>query len=73
MENAGPELFSRWIDPESTVLDLGAGWGEFINSIPAGQKYAMDLKPEMNQHLNAGIIPINQDCSKTWPVDDERP
>ena len=42
--------FSRWVPPESAVLDLGAGFSEFINSISANTKYAMNLNPEI---LNA--------------------
>ena len=28
------------------ILDLGAGWGEFINNIVAAEKYAMDLNQD---------------------------
>ena len=38
------DFFSRYVSKNSKILDLGAGWGEFINAIPAAEKYAMDLK-----------------------------
>ncbi|HEY5551319.1 MAG TPA: class I SAM-dependent methyltransferase [Opitutaceae bacterium] len=62
------EFFSRWIAPESTVLDLGCGYGEFINNIPAGRKLAMDLNPDSPRHLRQAVEFLQQDCSKPWPL-----
>jgi hypothetical protein len=39
-------FFQRFILKDGTILDLGCGWGEFINAIQAGKKYGMDLNPE---------------------------
>ena len=39
------EYFSAFVSPEAHVLDLGSGWGEFINNVDAARKYAMDLNP----------------------------
>jgi hypothetical protein len=33
-------FFIRWISSDAPVLDLGCGYGEFINNIAAGHKYA---------------------------------
>jgi len=63
-------FFSRWIPSESAVLDLGCGYGEFINNIPARQKFAMDLNPDAPKHLAQGVRFIEQDCSLTWPLPD---
>lgn len=63
-------FFNRWIPSTSTVLDLGCGYGEFINNISAGQKYAMDLNPDARQHLAPNIHFLEQDCSATWPLPD---
>ena len=32
------EYFSKFIHSESHVLDLGCGWGEFINNVTAAKK-----------------------------------
>ena len=61
-------FFNRWIAPDTTVLDLGCGYGEFINNIKAREKYAMDLNPDARQHLASGIHCIEQDCSAVWPL-----
>jgi hypothetical protein len=45
------EFFSRWVKPADTVLDLGCGYGEFINNISAGKKYAMDLNPSTRNQV----------------------
>lgn len=63
------EYFSRFIPRESVILDLGAGWGEFINHIDAANKFAMDLNPETPEHLAPGITFIHQDCSQPWGVE----
>jgi SAM-dependent methyltransferase len=36
-------FFQRYIDPTDTVLDLGAGFCEFINHIECGKKVAVDI------------------------------
>lgn len=64
------EFFQRWIPRESRVLDLGCGWGEFINHVAATQRYGMDLNPDSAAHLDAGVTLIAQDCSQNWPLDD---
>lgn len=48
--------FFQGIVPESaTVLDMACGYGEFINNISAGRKYAIDLNPDAKSHLNADV------------------
>lgn len=65
------DYFSRMIDPKSVILDLGAGWGEFINHIHASQKYAMDFNPDTQKYLHQDIVFFQQDCTQVWPLDDE--
>jgi ubiquinone/menaquinone biosynthesis C-methylase UbiE len=64
-------FFSRYISTDATVLDLGAGWGEFINNITVRERAAMDLNHETGQRLSKNVRFINQDCSQTWPLDSE--
>jgi len=40
------DFFQRYIPPESSVLEVGAGYCEFINHIRAGRKTAVDLNPD---------------------------
>jgi SAM-dependent methyltransferase len=62
------EFFNQWVKPDATVLDLGCGYGEFINNIPAGRKLAMDLNPDAPKHLAKNVEFLHQDCSAPWPL-----
>lgn len=62
------DFFSRYIDKESILLDLGAGWGEFSRNISAKKKYAMDLNPDCGKRIKGYADFIQQDCSNTWPL-----
>jgi len=61
-------FFNRWIKTDSTVLDLGCGYGEFINNVAAAKKFAMDLNPDAAKQLNRDVSFLHQDCSQPWPV-----
>lgn len=63
-------FFQQYIPPNATVLDLGCGYGEFINQVKAATKYAMDLNPDAPRHLSADVEFIRQDCSQPWPVEE---
>ncbi len=62
------EFLQGWVPRDSTVLDLGCGYGEFINNVEAGKKIGMDLNPDVGRQLAADVQFIHQDCSNSWPV-----
>lgn len=64
------DYFQRWIRPEDVVLDVGAGYGEFINHIRCGKKYALDLNPDTADRVSGGVEVVAQDCSAPWPFPD---
>ncbi len=47
--------FSKLIPPESAVLDVACGYGEFINNIRAREKYAVDLNPDTAGRLDHDV------------------
>jgi SAM-dependent methyltransferase len=61
-------FFSKWIAQTDIVLDLGCGYGEFINNVQAAKKYAMDLNPDSVNHAADDVELILHDCSTAWPV-----
>ncbi len=62
--------FQARVQPGETVLDLGCGYGEFINQIRCGKKYGMDLNPDSRKNLAPEVELIEQDCSQRWPFPD---
>ncbi len=65
------KYFGKFISTESFVLDIGSGWGEFINNIKAVKKYAMDLNPDTGTRLSKEICFLHQDCSQKWRIQSE--
>ena len=61
-------VFQRYVPVDGTVLELGCGWGEFINQIRARTKLGMDLNPESARRLDPDVRFLEQDCSTRWPL-----
>jgi SAM-dependent methyltransferase len=63
---------SRYIPPESAVLELGPGYCSFINHVRAAKRVAIDLSPEALQHAATGVAVHSGDAVHTlakWPAD----
>jgi SAM-dependent methyltransferase len=63
-------VFQEYVPGRGTVLELGCGWGEFINQIRAARRIGMDLNPDSAARLTAGVELLHQDCSQPWPLAD---
>jgi len=66
------DYFSQYVKPDASVLDLGCGYGEFINNIRAQEKFAMDLNPRAKEFLAPQVSLFQQDCSASWPLPDNK-
>ena len=51
---------SRFIPPDAVVLDLGAGYCNFINNIRAKKKYALDISPELTHFAGKDVTTIQK-------------
>lgn len=60
----------RYFPDDPIVLDLGCGWGEFINNVQAKKKFGMDLNEGASQFLHPSVEFFNQSCSEKWPLPD---
>ena len=63
------KFFSKWIRNTDHVLDLGCGYGEFINHITCEVRHAMDLNPKTRSLMDKEIIFHEQDCSNPWKIE----
>jgi SAM-dependent methyltransferase len=50
--------FSGLVAPDDCVLDLGAGYGSFINHVVAKRRIALDVWPDLPRHLAPGVEAI---------------
>lgn len=66
------KFFQPLIPASAVVLDLGCGYGEFINAISAQKKYGMDLNPRSQENLAPDVTFLRQDCSMPWAVGEAR-
>lgn len=62
-------VFQPYVGAADTVLDLGAGRCEFINSIACGEKIAVDLNPDAGEHLREGRF-VQASSTDISPVGD---
>lgn len=57
------DFFSRYVKSTDTVVDIGAGYCEFINNIHAGSKIAVDLNPDVRRFAAPDVRVINEPCT----------
>lgn len=53
----------KFIPKESRVLDLGAGYCDFINFIDARERYAVDIFERLSQYADAGVKTHIGECT----------
>ncbi len=47
--------FARYISPEAKVLEVAAGYCEFINNIEASERVTVDINPETRRHAEPDV------------------
>jgi SAM-dependent methyltransferase len=62
------DFFQQWISPNDVVLDLGAGYGEFLQSIKARRKLGVDANPQAAEFWEKDIEPLHFDVTSKWQV-----
>jgi SAM-dependent methyltransferase len=56
--------FQKQIPPDGVVLELGAGYGYFINAVKARRRLAVDVWPGLLEHLDAGVEGLVTDVAQ---------
>ena len=61
-------FFTRWIAADADVLDVGCGYGEFINNVTARSRFAIDLNPEnfRREISRARTFGCMSDVARLW-------
>lgn len=49
------DFFQAWVRRSDTVVDLGCGYGEFLNHVKAARRIGVDLNPDSAGMLNPDI------------------
>ena len=62
-------FFQRHVAASDTVVDIGAGYCEFINNIRAARKIAVDLNPDVRRFAAPDIEVINAPCTALASVE----
>jgi SAM-dependent methyltransferase len=57
-------FFSMFVRPSDTVVDVGAGYCEFVNHIRAARKIAIDPNPDIKAFARPGVEILNEPCTK---------
>jgi SAM-dependent methyltransferase len=62
--------FQHRVRPDDCVLDLGCGYGEFINNVKARRRIAVDMWPDFPKHMAPGIETIVAPVTDLSALDD---
>ncbi len=58
------EFFQQYVPRDATVVEIGAGYCEFINHIRAGRKIAVDLNPDTRKHAAGDVEVVTTSTSR---------
>lgn len=58
----------RWVDSKGDLLEMGAGYGEFSREIAAGQKWSLDMNPELVRYWAEDVRPLIQSALEPLPI-----
>lgn len=61
----------KYIPKDAVIVDLGAGYCDFINQVTASKKYAVDPSPELPNFTAPDVIKINQPAWNLFEIRDE--
>jgi SAM-dependent methyltransferase len=63
------DLFRKRAGNPETVLEIGTGYGDFINQFEAKHRLAMDLNPDAAKFLDPSVTFFCQDATQAWKLD----
>jgi SAM-dependent methyltransferase len=63
---------SRWIAADARVLELGAGWCDFANTVQAAEVVALDADETVRRAARPGVTAVVGDCTDLAEFEDGR-
>jgi ubiquinone/menaquinone biosynthesis C-methylase UbiE len=57
-------FFYKFISKSDTVLDIGGGYCEFINSIKCKKKYVLDINSDVKKYANKDVVVLIASSTK---------
>jgi SAM-dependent methyltransferase len=54
---------ARWVPRDAHVLEVGAGYCEWINNVSAARRVALDMWPGFTRYVAHGVEPVVRDAS----------
>lgn len=65
------DYLQRWVEADDTVLDVGSGFGEFLNHVKCRRRIGIDLNPDSESCLDPSIEFYQGDvCDLSFIEDD---
>jgi len=64
------DFLQKFVMPTDQVVDIGAGYCEFINNVVAGGKFAVDLNPETRDFADGNVRVINEPANSIKSIPD---
>lgn len=64
------DFFQKFVPEQSKILEIAAGYCEFINHIHAAKKIALDINPDIKQFANPDVEVLLAPSDKIKPVQD---
>jgi len=58
------EHLSQYVPPGAAVLEIGAGYCDWINHVRAARRVAVDIWPELPAYAAAGVEPVVLDVTR---------
>lgn len=65
------DFLQRWVAPDDAVLDLGCGYGEFLNHLSCKRRIGVDFNAEAADHLDPDVEFIRGDVTDLSFLEDE--
>jgi SAM-dependent methyltransferase len=62
------DYLAEYVPATAQVLEIGAGYCDWINKVRAARKFALDVWPELSNYAAADVQPIVHDLSTGLPI-----